>query len=35
LPGMNSFQTREVTPYEIGDSRWRSSVHFLASGMMG
>ena len=34
LPGMNSFQTREVTPYEIGDARWRSSVHFLANGKL-
>ncbi|KAK7106063.1 dynein axonemal assembly factor 8-like [Littorina saxatilis] len=30
LAGMNTFQTREVTPYEIGDVRWRSSVQFLA-----
>ncbi|KAL8596211.1 hypothetical protein ACOMHN_021251 [Nucella lapillus] len=30
LAGMNSFQTREVTPYEIGDNRWRPSIRFMA-----
>ena len=32
LPSLNSQQARQLTPFEVGDKDWKSSVHALTSG---
>ena len=33
LPSLSTQHAKELTPYEVGDREWKTSIHTLTSGM--